>query len=485
MWARRWLKRKVLEHVDARNNALRRQLGQERGLPPERWGATVSGAGRLLIGGCDVADLAREFGTPLYVIDADRLRRDFESFRGSFRSVYPNVEIGYSYKTNPLPGAIRVLHECGALAEVISHFELWLALELGVPPARIIFNGPAKTPEAIDLAVARGVKLINIDGLDEIDLLAAAAARHNIKQQIGVRVVTSVGWQAQFGLRLRTGEVREAFDKILRKPELEPVGLHVHLGTGIKHVPTYLSAIREMLEFAKQLRNETGIRLSYFDFGGGFGVPTVQPFDQWDTRLVQNNLPVGPVRDDATPRIDDYARPIAQMVRQFYPEGELPTLAFEPGRAISSSAQSLLLSVLAVKRDREGAKRVILNGGKNYALPTGYEYHEFLPASRMNDALDGHLSFFGPLCHPGDILCVQKAFPALVPGDLVAVMDAGAYFVPNQMNFSNPRPPAVLVSGGVATLTRDRESFADIVRLDRVTGLNRPDSPREDIHGRA
>lgn len=463
---RSWVKQFILRQVVARNEKRRRELGFERGLPPEAWGASVSPDGHLAIGGCDVVDLARQYGTPLYVVDLQRLQRDFAGFRDGFRRHYPHVEIGYSYKTNPLPGVIKALHDCGALAEVISHFELWLALQLGVAPANIIFNGPAKTPDAIDLAVQRGVKLINVDGLDEIDIVAAAASRHGIRQAVGVRVVTSVGWQAQFGLRLRTGEARAAFERIRQVASLEPVGLHVHLGTGIKHVPTYLQAIREMLDFARQLASETGIRLDYFDFGGGFGVPTVQPFGTWDSRLMQNNLPVGPVEIGHTPRIEDYAVPIAAMMREFHPQDRLPTIAFEPGRAISSSAQSLLLEVLVVKRDRDGLVRAILNGGKNYALPTGYEYHEFLPASRMRDTHADFLNFYGPLCHPGDVLAVQKPFPALVAGDLVSIMDAGAYFVPNQMNFSNPRPAAVLVAEGRSTLLRERESFADIVRLD-------------------
>lgn len=466
---RTWLKRRILAMAARRNERRRRELHQERGLPPALWGASVE-SGRLTVGGCDVATLAQRFGTPLYVIDEVRLRQDFAAFDGAFTALYPKVEVGCSYKTNPLPGVLRVLHDCGALAEVISHFELWLALELGVAPSRIIFNGPAKTPQAIDLAVGRGVKLINVDNLDEVDLLADAARRHGVTQPVGVRVVTSVGWQAQFGLRLHSGEARAAFDRIRAQPQLQPVGLHVHLGTGIKDIPLYLQAIREMLEFARGLERDTGLRLSYFDFGGGFGVPTVQPLGVWDSRMTLNGYPVGPVETDKTPRPADYARAICALMREYYDEAALPTIAFEPGRAITSQAQSLLLTVLAAKRGRDGVNRVILDGGKNLALPTGYEYHEILPATRMSEPLDGQLNFYGPLCHPGDVLAIAKPFPRIEPGDVVAIMDAGAYFVPNQMNFSNPRPAAVMVRDGKAQLIRARESFADIVRLDSDVG---------------
>jgi diaminopimelate decarboxylase len=119
------------------------------------WDVGVSALGHLEIDGCDAAALARDFQTPLYVVNKQRLRKDYTRFVESFRALYPRVELGYSYKTNPLPGVIRALHEAGALAEVISHFELWLALRLGVPPHRIIFNGPAKTPGALEDAIRR------------------------------------------------------------------------------------------------------------------------------------------------------------------------------------------------------------------------------------------------------------------------------------------------------------------------------------------
>ena len=464
---RSWLKRRVLRAVMKRDDARRQALGQTRGLPPQSWGAEVSPQGHLLIGGCDVVELAREFGTPLYIVDEKKLRADYQRFIDGFRKFYPKTDVGYSYKTNPLPEAIRVLHDCGALAEGISHFELWLALKLGVTPSNIILNGPAKTPDAVDLAVARRIKLINIDSLHEIEIVAAAAARHGAKQPVGVRVVTSVGWQAQFGLRLHTGEVLRAFERIRQLPQLVPIGLHVHLGTGLKHVPTYLEAIREMLEFARQLETDTGVRLEYFDFGGGFGVPTVQPYELWDTRLIQNNECPGPVELNAAPPIEEYARSISALLREFYPGPFTPTIAFEPGRAITSSAQSLLLQVLGVKTEQNGMTRAILDGGKNCALPTGYEYHEILPSSRMNEPLSAPVTFHGPLCHPGDVLFVKKPFPQVIAGDFVSLMDAGAYFVPNQMNFSNPRPAAVMVKDGKAALIRRRESFDDIVQLDQ------------------
>jgi len=183
-----------------------------------------------------------------------------------------------------------------------------------------------------------------------------------------------------------------------------------------------------------------------------------------------NDYPPRAIDPAATPTIDAFAEAIGALMRDY--QGEVgaataaPTLILEPGRAITSQAQALLLRVLAVKQGDRGTFKVILDGGKNIALPTGYEMHELLPASSMNAAYDAPHSFFGPLCHPGDVLMRAKPFPSVRPNDVVALMDAGAYFIPNQMNFSNPRPAAAMVDAGEHWLVRARESFEDIVRLD-------------------
>ena len=461
------IKKVLIAAVHVRNERERRRLGQENGIAPAAWDATVGEAGNLLIGGVDVAALADEYGTPLHVVNHSRLLADYERFESSFKSLYPSIAIGYSYKTNPLPGVIRALHGAGALAEVISHFELWLALELGVPAERIIFNGPGKTRDAIELAVRHGIGMLNVDGIGEVDEIARAARTTERNQHVGVRIITSVGWSSQFGLGISSGDAMEAFRRIRRHKHLLPTGLHLHLGTGIRDVAIYLQAVRETLEFARAVRSEMGIHITQLDLGGGFGVPTVRPFTEWDTRLILNGRPPGPVDVAAAARPADYARAIIDLVRSYYPGADnSPTVIFEPGRALTSSSQCLVLRVLAIKEDRSGVRNVILDGGKNIAMPTGYEWHELLAVTGAADVRDSCYNFYGPLCHPGDLHFRSKTFRTLNAGDLVAIMDAGAYFIPNQMNFSNPRPAVVMVRDGQTLLLRQRESFQDIVRLD-------------------
>ena len=459
-----------LAYLAAHDRRRRARLGMlERDLHPSNWEAGVGPDGHLVIGDCDTLELAQRFGTPLQVVDRSRLRKNFDLFAAGFKDFYPRVEIGYSYKTNPLPGVLRSLHEFGAWAEVISHFELWLALELGVAPGKIVFNGPGKTLAGLELAVALGVSMINVDSVEEIESIRYLAEKHGRRQRVGVRIITSVGWSSQFGLSIQSGAALRAFERICASPEhIEPAGLHLHLGTGIRDIAMYVQAVREVLRFADVLRRTLGIEIQTLDLGGGFGVPTVRPFSAWDMRLMDNGHCPRVTDVSRVPSIEHYGRAIGQLVAQHYPPSDknAPLLFFEPGRALTSSAQTLLLRVLAIKPGIGGRLVAICDGGKNIALPLGYEYHEIFAAADAEGKAEMTYDLFGPLCHPGDVLMKGKRLPRLIVGDVIAVMDAGAYFIPNQMNFSNPRPAAVMVNRGEAAVIRSREAFEDIVAHD-------------------
>jgi diaminopimelate decarboxylase len=437
-------------------------------LAPHWWDLSYNDTKHLQIQGCDINELTRLYGTPLYVIDKQRLLANYNNFYNSFQTYYPNIIVGYSYKTNPLPGVLSILHAAGAHAEVISDFELWLALKLGVSPKNIIFNGPSKTAKSLERAVSNQIMIINIDGFAEIDIIDQLARNHSHIQQVGVRLVTSVGWSSQFGLNIKNGSAFEAFKRLRTKNHVKPCGLHLHLGTGLKDINTYLQAIKEVLDFAKILKAQLDIDIKYFDFGGGFGVPTVRPLTVTDTRMIANGLPIATFDPAQSPKLREYSEKITALFTQYYDKksSEAPWIIFEPGRAITSSSQSLLLSVLAIKDGANNIKTVILDGGKNITMPLAYEYHEIFPATKMGLNTSEFYNLYGPLCHPSDIIFLMKKLPKLEVGDVLAVMDAGAYFVPNQMNFSNPRPPAIMVDSGQHELIRKRESFDNIVSLD-------------------
>jgi diaminopimelate decarboxylase len=462
-YARSAAKRAVLTVMDRLDKRDVRSWSQ----PPGAWGMTAA-SGRLEWDGVDLHALAERHGTPLHVINRGRLEATYRRFRDAFASRYPRVDIGYSYKTNPLPAALRVLHEAGATAEVISHYELWLALRLGVPGARIVFNGPGKTPESLALALEAGVKLINIDGATELATLERLAAARQRPQRVGVRVVTSVGWSGQFGMPLADGTAYQAFQRLAQSEHLHPCAIHVHLGSGLRDTGIYLRAAEETLAFMRRLRDELGIVIDHLDLGGGFGVETVRSYSNLDHQLLINGFRLRPPRPGDAPGPEDYAAGIVPIVERHLGSdtGKWPELILEPGRAVTSSAQCLLVSVLALKRGDRHGPYAILDGGRNLMIPTGYEYHEVLPVTKAAAADRSPWTLFGPLCHPGDLLFKRRDMPAMEVGDVVAVMDAGAYFIPNQMTFSNPRPAVAMIERGEARVVRVRETFEDLVALD-------------------
>ena len=434
-------------------------MGRDRqrcGQPGHRWGR--------------YRGLADDYGTPLHVVNRSRLLADYELFESSFRSLYPKTAIGYSYKTNPLPGVLKCCMTPARWRKSFHILSYGSQLNSECRSQRIIFNGPGKTRDAIEMAVHHGIGMINIDGLSEIDEIAQAARgarrqteRRRASHHLG-RMVLAVR------ARIASGSALEAFRRIRRHEDLVPAGLHFHLGTGIRDVGIYLQAVREMLEFAQAVRSELGIQVTQLDLGGGFGVADRASVYRMGYSTDFEWASARPGRLAAAALPHDYAREIIMLVRKYYPSSThtAPTVIFEPGRAITSSSQCLVLRVLAVKDDQSGARNVILDGGKNIAMPLGYEVHELLAVNGAADARDACYNFYGPLCHPGDLHFRSKAFRKLKAGDLVAIMDAGAYFIPNQMNFSHPRPPVVMVKDGTASLLRQRESFDDVVRLDRL-----------------
>ena len=439
--------------------------GKDNYLTPDVWGMEIAPSGHLVVQGCDITKLAQEYGTPLYIVDKQKLEKNYSDFLISFQKHYQNCEIAYSYKTNPLPAVLKILHNCGASAEVISPFELWLALKLQVPPKKIIYNGPAKTEEALSLAVSNKISLINLDGPTEIELIDRIAKKYSHKQAVGLRVVTSVGWSSQFGFNIEDGSAFRAFRDLSKLLHVDPCGLHLHLGTGIKNIETYCQAIKEILEFSVKLREDLGLSIRYFDIGGGFGVPTVRQYTDLDRRYFANNLLPPELSSSTCPLISDFSSPITELFQRYYPAtaGGRPKIILEPGRAITSSAQSLLLKVVSIKPGENSCSLINLDGGSNIAMPTRWEHHAIFPVSKMTTPKKKSCSVYGPLCHPHDMLYKLIKLPELKLGDLLLIMDAGAYFIPNQMNFSYPRPSAVLVKNGRHKIIRARESFEDII----------------------
>jgi len=448
---------------------IERSARDQKGLDLSLWEAAVDHHHHLIMGGCDCTRLAADHGTPLFVVDEKKIRKNFQAFHGALTAHGIEQGIYYSYKTNPVPAILRVLHDCGAGAEVISPYELWLALKLGVPPDRIIYNGPNKSVEGLQTAIDHGIKLININSLSEIDHIERLAAGSGKTACVGVRVSPGVGWGAQFGLKLENGEALAAFRKMAGCPHIDPQAIHFHLGTNLQNAHLYQSALAHGFELLQAIQSDLGLHLRYLDLGGGFGVPTVRALENRESKL--NTFFYKPYRPPCVEEIKPVSRIIDDLVATFQAlclrfRIDPPALLFEPGRSLTSNAEILLTRVGDLKTTAHGFPIALLDAGINIARPLTFEYHEIFVANRMAAPANQRCGLAGPICTPMDFFLKSKKLPLLQAGDLLAIMDAGAYFTSFANDFSLPRPAIVMALDGSHRLIRKKESYDDLIRLD-------------------
>ena len=436
--------------------------------PPEHWGLSRTTSGALALDGIVLHDLGRERGFPLHIVNAARLRDNARRFQAIPAGHTAGCEVFYSYKTNPVPGVLRELHALGIGAEVISHYELWLAQQLGVPASGIVFNGPAKSDASIRDAIAAGIQVLNINHREEIDVVARIAQELGRKPRVGIRITVGEGWTAQFGIPVAGGRALAAFEYALRLPSIEVVGLHAHRGGMIRSADEVVSFVTPVLAFADQLQERLGLSLEVLNFGGSLGSPTVRPLSARDLRLNRTFHRDLPPADPASAlAIDRYVQLLVGTVEDFYARRgrPRPRIFVEPGRAMTGDAQMLLASVLGTKRE-ESTTFAILDAGINIAESCRSEYHQLLSANRGDQPPAEIHTLVGPICTPGDTLYWAARTPKLEPGDSVLIMDAGAYFIPFSTSFSFPRPAVVIVDGGLVRQLRRGERFEDLVAYD-------------------
>ena len=438
-------------------------------LSPAHWGLTVTPSGDLAFDGVSLAPLREQWSSPLHVVLARRLRENASEFLAVNDAGRRRAEIYYSYKSNPVPGVLQLLHGLGIGAEVISEYELWLALKLGVPADRIVFNGPAKSTAAIHDAVANDLLLLNVNHREEIDVVASVARALNKRPRIGVRVAASSGWGGQFGLP--AGQAFAAIKQVHESGVLQLTAIHCHVGGMVRSAQQVSGYVSEVLALADRVRDELGVELAILDFGGSLATPTVTGISDLDRKLsIAFQAPVPAPTPDATISIREYVRCAVERVEAHYAAAgrPCPRIFFEPGRAMTGNAQVLITSVLSLNATDPEPGWAILDAGINLAESARSEFHQILPASRMHDARTFGYRLAGPICSPGDVLSWSTLLPELAVGDALAIMDAGAYFVPFSTSFSFPRPAIVMLDGPDVHLLRRAERFEDIIALDHI-----------------
>jgi len=396
--------------------------------------------------------LAQRFGTPLYVYSGSMIGERTQAFQRAFRAV-PHT-ICYSVKANSNLSILRLLAKLGCGFDVVSGGELERVLRADRAAARrVVFSGVGKTREEILAALKAGILLFNVESESELSALAECAAKLKRTAQIALRVNPDVPadthpyistglHQHKFGIPV--AQARKLYGKAASAKFLRTAGVSVHIGSQITDVSTFTEAMERVAELVTALRQD-GHAIQYVDAGGGLGI---------SYRENEKNK-------DFAARIAAYAAAVTRPLRRLKIH-----LLLEPGRAIVGPAGALLTRVI-YKKTNGRKKFVVVDAAMNDLLrPSLYgAYHE-IAAIELESApgKTETVDVVGPICESGDFLAQRRNLPALNEGDLLAVLDAGAYGMVLASNYNTrPRAAEVLVEGAAAKLVRKRESLADLL----------------------
>jgi len=432
------------------------------------WNLRANNKNHIEVNGLDTVDLIENYGSPLLVVNRKQLLMDIQDLIKPISSAPSGSKVLYSYKTNCIPGILREIHNLGIGAEVISAYELWLAEKLGVPANMIVFNGVNKTDESIMRAINMKILAINIDHWAEIDRIYRLAKQLDKKVRVGIRLGMT---QDQFGLEIESGEAIEACKRIISYDDhLDLACLHFHVTSNAKNASYHKSCALRALKLMYQIGVETGVTIPYLDIGGGFGVPTTKTMSRAEYGIYRlfGCPPRPPTLRDCQP-IDLFLSEIINSMNKFCLKNNLPMpkILIEPGRFITSRSEFLLVQVHVIKTKKDGTLFAISDAGRlSSTFPCDYEYHEIFVANRANDRMNQIYNIMGRICTSADWMVKNRYLPDLQSGDILAVMDAGAYFSSNSSNFSFPRPGIVMVSDGKSSVIRKHETFDHLIAMD-------------------
>jgi len=448
----------------------------------QRWDLGTNGNGEMIVGGCSTVKLAKEYGTPLHVVNEDRLVRTSQRFKEIINNTYPGkVSVHYAFKCNSVPAIVNIVKEAGFKAEIMSEFELKLALDLGFKGEDIIINGPYKPDDLLIKCLNSEVRFIIIDSLYELKNLNRICTEQNKEADILLRInpdyiprgmnqgsATGSRKGCAFGLDLKGGEVEKAFGELEKLNNVHFHGFHFHIGTGIFKPDDYRKALVQLKQLVQKTQKR-GFKISAFDIGGGLGANTTREMTTTEMLLYQGweKLPAA-ISSKSKFTFSEFAEAVTAGFKMLFDSKDLPELIIEPGRCIASSNQMLLLTVHQVK-ERPGLKKwIITDGGLGtVTMPTFYEYHEMFLCNDVGRPRTERVTITGPVCFAGDVVYRNKKMPVVDPGDVLAIMDSGAYFTALESSFGFPRPAIVTVSNGDSTLIRSRETYEEMVGRDR------------------
>lgn len=417
----------------------------------------------LTIGGIDTVELAEQYGTPLYVMDEELIRKNCRIYKNAVDKYYDgNGLILYASKAFSCTHIYKAVMQEGLGADVVSGGELYTALKAKFPAEKIYFHGNNKTIDEIEMAVKYGVGRIVVDNVYELGRVDAISSKYNKITKILFRIKPGIDAHthdfiqtgqidSKFGVALETGEAMDIITQASKLKNVEVVGVHCHIGSQIFDLEPFELAARVMMNFVGDVKDKLGLRLTELNLGGGFGIKYLNSHD-----------PVA---------YDEYIRSVSEVVKAVAKERALdvPKIIMEPGRSLVGEAGITLYTVGAVKNIPNVRTYVSVDGGMadnpRYILYQS-EYSAVL-ANRAEDKPTLPVTIAGKCCESGDLLAKDIMMPDVKSGDILAVLATGAYNYSMASNYNRiPRPPVVMVSEGKSKLVVRRETYDDIIRND-------------------
>lgn len=423
----------------------------------------INAAGHLTIGGVDTLALAQEFGTPLVVYDVEKIRNQIRAFKKVFEDEGVSYAVSYASKAFATIAMYQVCDQEGAYTDVVSAGELYTALQAGFPMERVSFHGNNKSRQELEMAVDNHVGKIMVDNFYEIELLSQILEEKDAHINVMLRITPGISAHtheydqtgqidSKFGFDLESGQADEALKLVLANPRMKMLGLHAHIGSQIFELNGFQMAAKKLVEVAAHWRDAFGYESRIINVGGGFGI-----------KYVAGDHPLKP---------EDFVKAIIETIKQESVAHQLPIpeIDIEPGRSIVGPAGYNLYSVGSRKEVKGLKPYVTVDGGMGDNIrPALYqaEYETVLARDPQAENVET-VRIAGKYCESGDILAQNQPLPKTEPGDILVMLDTGAYGYSMASNYNrNPRPAVVFAENGQARLVVERESLADLVRLDR------------------
>ena len=420
--------------------------------------------GQLLFAGQDTAALAAKYGTPLYLMDEDRIRERCRTYRDAALAAFDGSAcILYASKAASFKRMYRIVEEEGLCADVVSPGEIATAHRAGFPMDRVFYHSSHKSDEDIAYAMKAGVGCFIVDNTEELLAVQERAKLLGRTQRVVLRLTPGIDphtyeavatgkVDSKFGFAIETGAADEVTRLALAQPNLSLEGFHCHVGSQVFDSDVFLQSVDCMLAYMATVRDKYGYTARFLDLGGGYGVRYLEEDPVID--IAANIAEVGAYFKK---RLAEYDLP-------------MPTVAFEPGRSIVADAGLTLYTVSSLKRIPGYKNYVSVDGGMTdnprfalYGAP-----YTVVAAGKMNEATDLVCSVVGRCCESGDIIQENVSLPASIArGDLIAVMTTGAYNYSMASNYNRvPRPPVVMLHKGTSSIAVRRETLDDLVSLD-------------------